>query len=65
MDTGVLVHMRLGATVPSLLVKPVQAYGKYMDDRGCIVVQTKVSLGIDVKFVVLSIVLHPIRKLIL
>lgn len=38
MDTGVLAHMRLDATVSSLLVKPVQAYGKYLDDRGCIVV---------------------------
>jgi hypothetical protein len=44
MDTGVLVRMRLDATVSSLLVNLDQSYGRYMDDRGCIVVLLKEAL---------------------
>jgi hypothetical protein len=53
MDTGVLVHMRLDATVSSLLVKLNQSYGRYMNDRGCIVVLLKKALYGCVEFQIL------------
>jgi hypothetical protein len=44
MDTGILVHMRLDATMSGLLCRLDQAYSGYMDTRGCIVVRLDKAL---------------------
>jgi hypothetical protein len=44
MDTGILVHMRLDATMSGLLCRLDQGYIAYMDTRGCIVVRLDKAL---------------------
>jgi Reverse transcriptase (RNA-dependent DNA polymerase) len=44
MDTGILVHMRLDATMSGLLCRLDQGYKAYMDTRGCIVVRLDKAL---------------------
>ena len=44
MDTGILVHMRLDATMSGLLCRLDQAYKEYMDTRGCIMVRLDKAL---------------------
>jgi Reverse transcriptase (RNA-dependent DNA polymerase) len=44
MDTGILVHMRLDATMSGLLCRLDPRYRDYMDSRGCIVVRLDKAL---------------------
>jgi Reverse transcriptase (RNA-dependent DNA polymerase) len=44
MDTGILVHMRLDATMSGLLCRLDQGYIAYMDTKGCIVVRLDKAL---------------------
>jgi hypothetical protein len=44
MDTGILVHMRLDATMAGLLCRLDSRYKDFMDSRGCIVVRLDKAL---------------------
>jgi hypothetical protein len=44
MDTGILVHMRLDATMSGLLCRLDPRYKDFMDSRGCIVVRLDKAL---------------------
>jgi Reverse transcriptase (RNA-dependent DNA polymerase) len=45
MDTGILVHMRLDATMSGLLCRLDPRYEDFMDSRGCIVVRLDKALN--------------------